>query len=74
MSRFELPWLGAFNVPRTWFVLHTRRMMSKPLTAGVCVTDMECRGSKFLRAWMEFLEEHADLRYPNIAEVYVDAE
>lgn len=31
------------------------------------------RGSKFLKAWMEFLEEHADLRYPDIAQVYEDA-
>jgi DNA polymerase alpha-associated DNA helicase A len=27
------------------------------------------RGSKFLKKWMEFLEEHADLRYPDVAEV-----
>lgn len=30
------------------------------------------RGSKFLKNWMGFLEEHADLRYPNLADVYVD--
>ena len=30
------------------------------------------RGSKFLKAWMEFLEENADLRYPNLADIYVD--
>jgi hypothetical protein len=30
------------------------------------------RGSQFLKAWMEFLEENADLRYPNLADVYVD--
>ena len=30
------------------------------------------RGSKFLKSWMEFLEENADLRYPNLADVYVD--
>jgi len=27
------------------------------------------RGSKFLKSWMAFLEEHADLRYPDIGEV-----
>lgn len=26
-------------------------------------------GSSFLKRWMSFLEEHADLRYPNIAEL-----
>ena len=29
-------------------------------------------GSQFLKAWMGFLEEQADLRYPNLSEVYVD--
>lgn len=27
-----------------------------------------------MKGWMEFLEEHADLRYPNLADVYVDQE
>ena len=35
-------------------------------------TDGQSRGSKFLKSWMAFLEEKADLRYPNIADVYVD--
>lgn len=30
------------------------------------------RGSKFLKAWMQHLEDHADLRYPNLADVYAD--
>lgn len=34
--------------------------------------NVRFRGSKFLKAWMEFLEEHADLRYPNLADVYID--
>jgi DNA polymerase alpha-associated DNA helicase A len=38
----------------------------------VHATDVHCRGSKFLRNWMDFLEENADLRYPNLADVYVD--
>jgi hypothetical protein len=32
------------------------------------------RGSAFLKQWMEYLEEHADLRYPNLADVYTGAE
>ncbi|KAF2788234.1 hypothetical protein K505DRAFT_329090 [Melanomma pulvis-pyrius CBS 109.77] len=35
-------------------------------------TDVGCRGSEFLKKWMGFLEEKADLRYPNLASVYVD--
>ena len=35
-------------------------------------TDVHLRGSNFLKAWMGFLEEHADLRYPNLSDVYVD--
>lgn len=31
-----------------------------------------CRGSKFLKAWMQHLEDHADLRYANVTEVYGD--
>jgi DNA polymerase alpha-associated DNA helicase A len=27
------------------------------------------RGSGFLKRWMAFLEEHADLRYPDAAEL-----
>lgn len=41
-----------------------------------CVTQADfrqCRGSKFLNAWMEFLEENADLRYPNPADLQEDA-
>lgn len=30
------------------------------------------RGSKFLKAWMTFLEEHADLRYPDLADAQED--
>ncbi|KAH9866221.1 hypothetical protein J1614_008787 [Plenodomus biglobosus] len=37
-------------------------------------SDTISKGSKFLKAWMAFLEEHADLRYPNLADVYVDQE
>lgn len=34
------------------------------------ITNAWLRGSAFLKQWMEFLEEHADLRYPNLADVY----
>lgn len=34
-------------------------------------SDTISRGSQFLKAWMDFLEEQADLRYPNLADVYV---
>lgn len=27
------------------------------------------RGSKFLKNWMAYLEEHADLRYPDIKDL-----
>jgi hypothetical protein len=37
-------------------------------------TDAHHRGSPFLKAWMQHLEDHADLRYPNLADVYVDQE
>ena len=29
--------------------------------------DEKLRGSKFLRRWMEFLEDNADLRYPDVS-------
>lgn len=35
-------------------------------------SDTVGRGSKFLKRWMEFLEEHADLRYPNVSDICVD--
>jgi DNA polymerase alpha-associated DNA helicase A len=31
------------------------------------------RGSKFLKKWMEFLEENADLRYPDISTLSQEA-
>ncbi|KAF2122613.1 DNA-binding protein SMUBP-2 [Lophiotrema nucula] len=48
--------------------------MTRPKRHLCIVGDSETvgRGSKFLKAWMEFLEEKADLRYPNLADVYVD--
>jgi hypothetical protein len=40
--------------------------------ANVCIIYFVCRGSKFLKAWMQHLEDHADLRYANVTEVYGD--
>ncbi|KAI8942995.1 hypothetical protein NX059_001033 [Plenodomus lindquistii] len=37
-------------------------------------SDTMSKGSKFLGAWMGFLEEHADLRYANLGDVYADQE
>lgn len=31
------------------------------------------RGSKFLKEWMTFLEDNADLRYPDFASLTTDA-
>ncbi|KAF3048454.1 hypothetical protein E8E11_006432 [Didymella keratinophila] len=36
--------------------------------------DTISKGSEFLKQWMEYLEEHADLRYPNLADVYTGAQ
>ncbi|PVI05225.1 hypothetical protein DM02DRAFT_517000, partial [Periconia macrospinosa] len=46
--------------------------MTRPKRHLCVIGDAETvgRGSKFLKAWMEFLEENADLRYPDIAQVY----
>ncbi|WPH02422.1 DNA polymerase alpha-associated DNA helicase A-like protein [Acrodontium crateriforme] len=35
-------------------------------------SDTVGRGSKFLRSWMGYLEEHADLRYPDPSDLHVD--
>ncbi|QYS98498.1 DNA helicase [Trichoderma simmonsii] len=45
--------------------------MTRPKRSLTVIGDSETvkRGSKFLKKWMEFLEENADLRYPDIAEV-----
>lgn len=41
--------------------------------ADDCVSrNYNKRGSKFLKDWMEFLEEHADLRYPDLASLAGD--
>ncbi|KAF1962172.1 DNA-binding protein SMUBP-2 [Byssothecium circinans] len=57
------------------FLAEKRRLnvaMTRPKRHLCVIGDAETvgRGSKFLKAWMAFLEEKADLRYPDIAEVY----
>ncbi|OCK84972.1 P-loop containing nucleoside triphosphate hydrolase protein [Lepidopterella palustris CBS 459.81] len=48
--------------------------MTRPKRHLCVIGDSETvgRGSKFLKKWMEFLEENADLRYPNVSDLYVD--
>ena len=45
--------------------------MTRPKRHLCVIGDSETvsRGSKFLKSWMAFLEENADLRYPNIADL-----
>ncbi|KAI9781046.1 MAG: hypothetical protein M1835_004368 [Candelina submexicana] len=56
------------------FLSEERRLnvaMTRP-KRHLCVigdSDTVGRGSKFLKKWMNFLEEEADLRYPNIADL-----
>ncbi|KAK5115357.1 hypothetical protein LTR62_001557 [Meristemomyces frigidus] len=48
--------------------------MTRPKRHLCVIGDSETvgRGSKFLKSWMEFLEEHADLRYPDLSELQGD--
>ncbi|KAF2239287.1 DNA helicase [Viridothelium virens] len=48
--------------------------MTRPKRHLCVIGDSETvsRGSNFLARWMAFLEEHADLRYPNLADLHVD--
>ena len=39
----------------------------RPIILLVLTYLVVYRGSKFLKQWMEFLEENADLRYPDVA-------
>lgn len=45
--------------------------MTRPRRHLCLVGDAEtvAKGSKFLKAWMAHLEEHADLRYPDPADL-----
>ena len=56
------------------FLREERRLnvgMTRARRGLVVVGDGGCvgRGSPFLKKWMEFLEEEADLRYPNVADL-----
>ncbi|KAK3902897.1 DNA-binding protein smubp-2 [Staphylotrichum tortipilum] len=48
--------------------------MTRPKRSLTVIGDSETvkKGSKFLKDWMEFLEEHADLRYPDLASLAGD--
>lgn len=48
--------------------------MTRPRRQLVVIGDSETigKGGKFLKQWMEFLEENADLRYPDPAELNID--
>lgn len=48
--------------------------MTRPRRQLVVIGDSETigRGGKFLKRWMEFLEENADLRYPDPSELNID--
>ncbi|CEJ94995.1 Putative DNA-binding protein smubp-2 [[Torrubiella] hemipterigena] len=49
--------------------------MTRPKRSLTVIGDSETvrRGSAFLKKWMEFLEEHADLRYADVATVTAHA-
>ncbi|QIW96499.1 hypothetical protein AMS68_002017 [Peltaster fructicola] len=55
------------------FLAEKRRLnvaMTRPKRHLCIIGDSESVGrTKFLKAWMSFLEDHADLRYPDVAEV-----
>lgn len=49
--------------------------MTRPRRSLTVIGDSETvrRGSPFLKRWMEFLEENADLRYPDVLSLALDA-
>ncbi|OIW35059.1 DNA helicase [Coniochaeta ligniaria NRRL 30616] len=49
--------------------------MTRPKRSLTVIGDSETvrRGSPFLKRWMEFLEENADLRYPDVSTLALDA-
>ncbi|KAK4035084.1 P-loop containing nucleoside triphosphate hydrolase protein, partial [Parachaetomium inaequale] len=49
--------------------------MTRPKRSLTVIGDSETvkKGSKFLKDWMEFLEENADLRYPDLASLTQEA-
>ncbi|KAK3114423.1 hypothetical protein LTR53_007273 [Teratosphaeriaceae sp. CCFEE 6253] len=66
------------GTPRATLLARTHRAyelaMTRPKRHLCVVGDSETvgKGSKFLKAWMGFLEDHADLRYPDPAELQDD--
>ncbi|KAL2038178.1 hypothetical protein N7G274_009126 [Stereocaulon virgatum] len=56
------------------FLKESRRLnvaMTRPRRQLCVIGDSETvgKGSEFLKKWMDHLEEHADLRYPNVADL-----
>ncbi|KAK4190557.1 P-loop containing nucleoside triphosphate hydrolase protein, partial [Podospora australis] len=49
--------------------------MTRPKRSLTVIGDSETvkKGSKFLKRWMDFLEDNADLRYPDLASLAADA-
>lgn len=54
------------NTHRPSFHIMNNSKHEALLKISVCFSN---RGSPFLKRWMEFLEENADLRYPNAADL-----
>ncbi|KAJ4394226.1 hypothetical protein N0V93_003443 [Gnomoniopsis smithogilvyi] len=47
--------------------------MTRPKRSLTVIGDSETvKGNKFLKRWMEFLEDNADLRYPDVASLVVE--
>ncbi|CAK7229322.1 hypothetical protein SBRCBS47491_007206 [Sporothrix bragantina] len=60
------------------FLAEKRRLnvaMTRPKRSLTVIGDSETvkRGSAFLKSWMEFLEENADLRYPDASAVVAES-
>ncbi len=41
---------------------------------GPMSADGDDRGSRFLKSWMDHLEEHADLRYPDVSDLQLQGD
>lgn len=74
-ERVYSAWAIPRNASHSWF---TPRCRFRSVThhahkSQSNIANVLLRGSRFLKQWMDHLEENADLRYPNLADVYVDA-
>ena len=59
-----------------WLDVTEMRSFYEMSSSRKCLVSLiymdSCRGSAFLKKWMEFLEDNADLRYPDISTVTFD--